>query len=124
MVGFDCSPAALRTAVRGCYSIADVLGWESLDYRKYFEVAEEEPGVYLRVAASVKRRVTFRHLNLVTSDFDGLGTADVVFLRNVLEFHTDEVVATIVTKVRAALADGGTLILGEKDATRLRGGQS
>jgi chemotaxis protein methyltransferase CheR len=111
VVGSDCSPAALEAAAAARYRVEDVRRLAPLDYKRYFV---ETGSNVLEVAPAVRRHVSFGYLNLLTSDYGVEGAFDVVFLRNVLEFHGPAGITTILAKLRSALKSGGHLVQGEK----------
>jgi chemotaxis protein methyltransferase CheR len=69
-----------------------------------------------RVKDSLRRHVTFKELNLISS-WPTMPSMDVVFLRNVLIYFDTDVKKMILGKVRRLLRPGGYLFLGGAETT-------
>lgn len=107
VIGADCSPSALRVARRGRYAEAEVQRLRPIAYERYF--IPDTPG-RLRVGRTIRERVRFTQLNLLTSPYRLRTSVDIAFLQNALEYHTAANSVTILTKIRAVLEEGGYLI--------------
>jgi chemotaxis protein methyltransferase CheR len=105
----DCSEFAVRHAQEGRYRLDDVQRLAPIPYQKY--VRDDDEG-YIRLLPSVKRHVSFRVFNLVSSPYPPPGSGDVVFLRNALDFHAQRSREAVLANVHATLRPGGRLILG------------
>ena len=69
-----------------------------------------------RLAERLRQRVTTRHLNLA-APYLGLGTFDVIWLRNVLIYFDAETKADILRRMLPILAPDGFLLLGSSETT-------
>ena len=117
-VGWDCrllasdfSGQALQRAEEALYNQLEVdrgLPPELLE--RHF--ARE--GANWRLNGPVRRRVTFRTLNLL-GPWPRLPPMDLVLLRNVMIYFGDETKKQILEKVRAVLRPGGFLLLGASE---------
>lgn len=67
------------------------------------------------VKPEIRRRVTFRHLNLLQS-FSSLGRFDVIFCRNVLIYFSGESKRDITSRFAQSLNPGGYLLLGASES--------
>src|SRR5262249_51401863 len=74
----------------------------------------EPRGECWAVRESVRRLVEFRRANLV-QPFDAPGPFDAIFCRNVLIYFDDDTRRRVSARLRAALADGGWLLLGSAE---------
>jgi len=108
----DISDAMLEKARRGIYdefSISRGLGPELRD--AFFERQPEG----WQIADSIRRSVNFRKHNLL-EPFSALGRFDVIFLRNVLIYFSQEVRNDILRRLVRQLAPGGFLVLGASES--------
>ena len=109
VLGSDCSESSLLIAQEGRYRVDDVQKLAPIPYRKYFVDAGDG---HMSVRPEVRRQVSFSQFNLITSEYEFEGDIDYVFLRNALDFHTQESRKAILTQIRRTLKDGGYLVLG------------
>ena len=63
------------------------------------------------VKSEIRRRVTFRHLNLL-EEFNSLGRFDVIFCRNVLIYFSGGAIRDVLSRFAHSLNPGGYLVLG------------
>ncbi|RLF90907.1 protein-glutamate O-methyltransferase CheR [Thermococci archaeon] len=116
----DIDKEALQAAMRGEYPV-DAVEKQVPKHMilKYFDRISEER---YRIKPFVKRLVTFRLLNLLSSPYPK--GFDVIFIRNVLIYMNREAQEEIFKKLYDSLEDHGYLILGKTetilgDATKL-----
>jgi len=64
---------------------------------------------------SIKKQVSFRHLNLLDS-YALMGKFDIIFCRNVLIYFSPEVKAKIISQFSQALNPNGYLFLGASES--------
>ena len=108
----DISTKMLEQARTGLYNgIAADRGLTMEQSRRFFIVKEEG----LEVRPEIRRRVTFRELNL-TNGYGGLGRFDVIFCRNVLIYFSNDLKREIVERMAQALNPGGYLFLGSTES--------
>jgi chemotaxis protein methyltransferase CheR len=72
-------------------------------------------GECLEVKPEIKRRVSFRPLNLADS-FQAMGRFDIIFCRNVLIYFSNELKKDIVERMADILNPGGYLFLGSTES--------
>jgi len=84
-----------------------------LELRNRFLKAATFEGLTRRHVVT-ERLVEFHRANLV-QPFSALGTFDAIFCRNVLIYFDDDTRRRVVAQMRAALADGGWLLLGSAE---------
>ncbi|MEW7983248.1 MAG: protein-glutamate O-methyltransferase CheR [Candidatus Sedimenticola endophacoides] len=108
----DISNTMLEEARRGVYrGLSAARGLSSEQRQRYFIPHGDD----LEVRPEIRRRVTFRGINL-TKSFWSLGRFDVVFCRNVLIYFTAEQKRDIIGRIAAVLNPGGYLFLGSTES--------
>jgi len=112
IVATDISDAMLEIAKRGRYDSMTVSrGLSDERKREFFAELDE----MWEVKAEVRRRVSFRHLNLLQS-FSSMGRFEVIFCRNVLIYFSAESKRDILARLAQALNPGGYLFLGASES--------
>jgi len=108
LLATDVSEAMLQRARAGSYRQIEVnRGLPASFLVKYFERSGEE----WRVKERVRRMVEFSHLNLI-EPWKNLPALDVILMRNVLLYFSNETRRTILQSVLRSLRPDGYLILG------------
>ena len=109
----DISTEMLGRAQQGLYSQLEVnRGLPVQVLVKHFE----RDGANWRVSDSLRRRVTFRRMNLA-APFPPVGPFDIVFLRNVLIYFDVDTKRTVLQRVGANMQPDGWLFLGSAETT-------
>ncbi len=112
IVATDISNKILAEARSGEYcGMAVSRGLDAEQRRRYFEPR----GDCLVVRPEIRRRVSFRELNLAGS-YALLGRFDVIFCRNVLIYFATSLKADILDRLAQALNPGGYLFLGSTES--------
>jgi chemotaxis protein methyltransferase CheR len=112
IVATDISSTVLEEARKGFYcGLSASRGVDQTSIGKYFE----EHGTCIQVKPDIKRRVSFRDVNL-TQSYTSLGKFDVIFCRNVLIYFSAEMKFDIIQRIAQALNPGGFLFLGSTEA--------
>ncbi|RME35283.1 MAG: protein-glutamate O-methyltransferase CheR [Gammaproteobacteria bacterium] len=109
IIATDISPSVLKQAREGIYEELELRRGLSPERRQRF--FRDLGDGRMQVREDIRRRVTFRELNLLQS-YVGLGRLDVVFLRNVLIYFSHENKSDILRRVAQALRPPGYLFLG------------
>ncbi|MCU7893428.1 MAG: chemotaxis protein [Candidatus Thiodiazotropha sp. (ex Ustalcina ferruginea)] len=108
----DISSKVLDEARAGVYcGLAVERGLTHEQQKKFFTPKER----CLEVKPEIKRRVSFRSLNL-TSSYQAMGKFDVIFCRNVLIYFSNELKKDIVDRMAGILNPGGYLFLGSTES--------
>lgn len=108
ILGTDVSGGAIAEAEAALYDgQAGVRGLSPGHLERYFE--RQRDGFALR--AELRRAVRFCRFNLL-EDPAGFGVFDLVFLRNVLIYFSEETQRRMLDRVLGCLAPGGWLVLG------------
>ena len=112
IVATDISNRVLAEAREGVYSGISVTRGLNQEQRDTFFIKKDEQ---LEVLPEIKRRVSFRELNL-NGSYDRLGQFDVIFCRNVLIYFSHELKQDILSRMARALRPGGYLFLGSTES--------
>ncbi|MCU7932166.1 MAG: methyltransferase domain-containing protein [Candidatus Thiodiazotropha sp. (ex Codakia rugifera)] len=108
----DISSKVLDEARAGVYcGLAVERGLTQEQQKKFFTPKER----CLEVRPEIKRRVSFRSLNL-TSSYQAMGKFDVIFCRNVLIYFSNDLKKDIVDRMADVLNPGGYLFLGSTES--------
>ncbi len=114
VLGTDISSRVIDIATTGHYVGRPVARFKKEDPELFGRhMVGDDAGGY-QVKPEVKRRITFRLHNLLERLKTG-GPFDVVFLRNVLIYFTNEDQEKILAHVHAQMRPDGTLIIGESE---------
>lgn len=112
IVATDLSTDILAQARKGEYcGMALSRGLGATQRRQYFDPL----GDCLEVKPGIKRRISFRELNL-TGSYSLLGRFDIIFCRNVLIYFSADLKADILNRMAQALNPGGYLFLGSTES--------
>jgi chemotaxis protein methyltransferase CheR len=108
IVATDLSYHALEIAKTGCYLEMETkrgLSAERIDH--HFDQCERK----WCIKPDIRSIVTFQHINL-KEDFKALGRFDIIFLRNVMIYFSDDFKKNLISGMAAALAPEGFFIIG------------
>jgi chemotaxis protein methyltransferase CheR len=109
----DLSSTMLAKARQGLYGRLEVnRGLPTALLAKYFAPV----GLDYQIRDELRAMITFREMNLAES-WPGLGTFDIVFLRNVLIYFDVPTKKSILSRARQQLAPDGYLFLGAAETT-------
>ena len=112
IIATDVSSRALAEARQGVYcGMAAVRGLEQSWRRRFFVPR----GDCLEIRADIKRRISFRQLNL-TKGYEFLGRFDIIFCRNVLIYFSSALKRDILKRMASVLNPGGYLFLGSTES--------
>ncbi len=112
VVGYDIDPEAVSTAVAAEYP-QHALTRTPSSYRsmlsQYTETVRTAHGERLSLKRTLKESVKFQVSNCLTED---IGSADIVFARNVLIYFAPEDRERLLRRVQRTLLPGGLLLIG------------
>ncbi len=112
LLASDYSTAALNKARRGLFTQIEIQRGLPEEYlRKYFSA----DGDRYKISDDVRRRVTFREVNLLES-FRSLGQFDIIFCRNVLIYFDSITKKDVLDRLSDSLARDGHLVLGSTES--------
>jgi len=112
IVGTDISPSMLRHAAAARYDNMALARGISEDRRNRFFTRH---GDVWELKPEIRQRVTFRELNLMHS-YTALGQFELIFLRNVLIYFSNELKRDILQRTAQQLAPDGYLFLGGSES--------
>lgn len=115
IVATDLSRRALGAARRGRYTRWSLRGIPDDAKQRYFEPAGEQ----FDLAATVRKDVEFRYLNLAEDAYPSLASGiwgmDLILCRNVLIYFGAETIARVARRLIDSLSEDGWLLLGASD---------
>ncbi len=112
IIGTDISPSVLAVAKSGVYEgVAVSRGLPKERKARFFQ----EIGAGWEVSADIKKRVSFRELNLM-QNYTLLGRFDIIYCRNVLIYFSTELKRDILARMAKCLNPGGFLVLGGSES--------
>jgi len=115
VLGTDISTRVLQDAARALYSMERARHVPQAFLRTYCLKGHGEHEGMLLIDRSLRQRVHFSHVNLNTNLPD-LGSFDIVMLRNVMIYFSDDTKQQVVQRVAAALKPGGHLLVGHSES--------
>ena len=108
IIATDISSSVLKMAMSGQYEgVAVTRGLPAERKQRFFR----QSGDQWEIIPEVKRRITFREMNLMQS-YTLLGKFDIIYCRNVLIYFSTELKKDIMRRMAMALKPNGYLILG------------
>ncbi|HEX2957571.1 MAG TPA: protein-glutamate O-methyltransferase CheR [Chitinispirillaceae bacterium] len=112
IIATDISPTVLFLAKAARYDTLAISRGLSDEFRnRYFE----QSGKVWTLKDTIKNMVTFKKLNL-QEDFSSLGHFDIVFIRNVLIYFSDEFKKDVLNRIALRLKPDGFLIVGASES--------
>ncbi|OGL41630.1 MAG: hypothetical protein A2161_16785 [Candidatus Schekmanbacteria bacterium RBG_13_48_7] len=114
ILGFDISDKALRNAKQGIYRKASFRYTHPAIMNKYF--TQTTDGVF-EINVEIKKMVRFIKKNMILDDQpDLMGTADIIFCRNVMIYFDPEGRKKLINWLVKHLAPGGFVLLGHSES--------
>lgn len=114
LIASDLSSAILKKAQEGIFNQTEVnRGLPMPLLLKYFT----KSGLQWQIKEDIRKSIEFREVNLVESWPATLPPMDIVFLRNVLIYFSQETKTAILNKVHRILRPDGSLFLGGAETT-------
>ncbi len=115
IVGSDISTQVLEKARRGHYPMDRNEGIPQPYLEKYcLKGVRSQAGTFL-IAAALRERVSFHHINLTLPIQADIGHFQVIFLRNVMIYFDIETKRQVVGNLLPRLLPGGHLIIGHSE---------
>ncbi|MEW6220887.1 MAG: protein-glutamate O-methyltransferase CheR [Thermodesulfobacteriota bacterium] len=112
----DISTRRLEEAVRAVYT-EEVVEPVPLELKRRYLLrgVGEHTGTF-RVAPEIRKQITFRALNLMTSDLSSVGSIDLLFCRNVTIYFDRPTQRALVARFDGQLASGGYYFVGHSES--------
>jgi len=115
ILGTDLSTTVLKKAQQGVYSMDRLELLDPQLLEKYcLKGVRSQEGTF-RISEKLRKRTSFKQLNLMKSLPSGIGAFDVIFLRNVLIYFDNETKMHVVERLISALKPGGHFIIGHSE---------
>ena len=115
ILGTDISTQVLQGAARALYSMERARHIPPAYLRRFCLKGTGEHEGRLLIERNLRSRVLFRHLNL-NVPLPNLGQFDVVFLRNVMIYFSDDTKREVVARVISTLKPGGHFCVGHSES--------
>ena len=115
ILGTDISVRVLEKAVQGIYKEILVEPVPEPLKKRYLMRSRDREKAQVRVVPELRRKVTYRHLNLMDDEFAVDGGMDMVFCRNVIIYFERPVQEELIRKLCGKLIEGGYLFLGHSE---------
>lgn len=115
IVASDISTRVLEKAQRGHYPMERARNISDAYLRAYCLKGIGSQSGTLLVDPQLRRRVSFRQINLNTA-LPALGDFDVVFLRNVMIYFNQDTKREVVERITQTLKPNGYLIIGHSES--------
>ncbi len=118
-IGTDLSTAVLSTAKKAVYGQQDIIKIPE-EYRHDYLLSSKSSNEVFRISPIIREKAEWRHANLLDRSTIGDFQADIVFLRNVLIYFSNETQNTVLENVLSKLRVGGILMTGHTETSSLR----
>jgi chemotaxis protein methyltransferase CheR len=115
VIGSDISTRVLQGAAAGHYSMERAKHIPPAYLRRFCLKGIDDQAGTLLIERSLRNRVHFQQVNL-NVPLPGLGTFDVIFLRNVMIYFNDETKRQVVARVLALLKPEGIFCIGHSES--------
>lgn len=111
----DISTRMLETAVKGIYEESNVDPVPLEMRRKYLLKSKDRERRLIRIRPELRRKITFRRLNLMDDDFKINNRMDIIFCRNVIIYFDKPTTEKLIFKLCDRLVPGGYLFMGHSE---------
>ncbi|MGG7565344.1 CheR family methyltransferase [Rhodovulum sp. DZ06] len=116
ILGTDISEQALRRAAQGIYPSQETAPVAPLTANRWLRRGRSgDMAGQVRIAAELRRRVSFARINLMDDRYPVDDDVDVIFLRNVLIYFDRETQGRVIGRLLRHLRPGGCLLLGHAE---------
>ncbi|WP_244936687.1 CheR family methyltransferase [Methylobacterium currus] len=121
ILGTDVSTEVLRSAMDGIYSDEMLAAVPPESRRRYVMTARDPARQVGRIVPELRRRVRFRHLNLMDERYSVDRDVDVIFCRNVLIYFDRPTQKAVLGRLASHLRPGGYLAVGHSESMSVAG---
>ena len=116
ILGTDLSTDVLQKAATAVYA-ADKTAPVPLVYKQKYLLKHKDPAnPVFRVVPELRKKVSFKHLNLMDHQYDVQGKFDMIFCRNVLIYFDRKTQESVIRKLCYHLREGGLLFIGHSES--------
>lgn len=111
----DISNEVLQKAIRGVYDTT-LIEPIPMEYRKkYLLRSKDRSSDRVRIVPELRKKITFRQLNLMDNDFRIRQQMDIIFCRNVIIYFNKETTDRLIKRLCNKLNKGGFLFMGHSE---------
>ncbi|HEX9048223.1 MAG TPA: protein-glutamate O-methyltransferase [Verrucomicrobiae bacterium] len=112
----DISTRVLEIAQLGVYEAERLATIPPEVLRRHFQCGVNQWAGHYRVKDDLRRRVNFRHLNLLAASYPFPQPFDLIFCRNVMIYFDRPTQDTLISQLTRSLAPGGYLLVGHSES--------
>ncbi len=116
IVGTDISTDILKKALQAIYKEEKVDVIPHILKKKYLLRSKDRQNPTVRVAGSLRKKVTYYRLNFMDASYNLKDMFDVIFCRNVLIYFNRETQEEVLRKLCTRLHPGGYLFIGHSES--------
>lgn len=116
ILGTDLSKDVLEKALNAVYTEERVQPVPLMYKQKYFLKHKDPKKRILRITPELRKKVSFRQLNLMDDYFDLPCKQDIIFCRNVLIYFDRPTQEKVIRKLCSHLKEGGFLFIGHSES--------
>lgn len=116
ILGTDISTRVLDTAQKAVYPMSRVDMIPIQLKKKYFLKSKDLTNPRVKIAPSIRSKISFKRLNFMDNDYLVGDTFDIIFCRNVLIYFDKETQERVINKLCSKLAVKGTFFLGHSES--------
>lgn len=111
----DLSSEVLGEALAGIYPKAMIAPVPEAMRRRYIRVSRDPGRATVRIAPSLRAKLTFARINLMDAHYPAPRDLDLIFCRNILIYFDKPTQAAVLQRLVQHLRPGGYLILGHSE---------
>ena len=115
ILGSDIDSQMLDKAASGVYLRHELVGLPPLHQSKYLEKGIGDNSGKFRIKQELRQKVKFRQLNLIDPSANLNFQFDIIFLRNVLIYFSNETIVKVVEKMHKHIKPDGLLFIGHSE---------
>jgi chemotaxis protein methyltransferase CheR len=112
----DLSAEVLQKAVTAIYAADKTIPVPIAYKQKYLLKHKDPKNPIMRIVPDLRKKVNFRHMNLMDSHYDVQGKFDLIFCRNVLIYFDRKTQERVIRKLCSHLREGGYLFIGHSES--------
>ena len=115
ILGSDIDSEMLHKATNGIYLKNELIGLPPLHQSKYLDKGVGANTGKFRIKDELRQKVKFRHFNLIDPSSSLDFKFDIIFLRNVLIYFSQETIVKVIDKMFDHIKPGGLLFIGHSE---------
>lgn len=112
----DLSAEVLQKAATAIYAAEKTMPVPIYLRQKYLLRHKDPKNPIMRIVPELRKKVVFKHLNLMDDHYDVQGKFDMIFCRNVLIYFDRKTQESVIRKLCSHLREGGYLFIGHSES--------